>query len=52
MDPASAARIGFDGYRAGRALVVPGRLNALTARLPGLLPRSLVRRAVHRMMLK
>jgi short-subunit dehydrogenase len=52
MDPVVAARIGYAGYRAGRALVIPGRLNALTARLPGLLPRGLVRRAVHSMMRK
>ena len=52
MDPVAAARSGYAGYRAGRALVIPGRLNALVARLPGLLPRVLVRRTVHSMMLK
>ena len=52
MDATLAARIGYRGYLAGRAIVIPGRRNALMARLPGLLPRALIRRVVHRMMRK
>lgn len=52
MDATVAARIGYRGYRHGRAVVIPGRRNALMARLPGLLPRALIRRFVHRMMRK
>ena len=52
MDAALAARIGYRGYLAGRAVVIPGRRNALLARAPRLLPRAVLRRVVHRMMRK
>ncbi len=52
MDAALAARIGYRGYLAGEAVVIPGWRNALMARLPRLSPRPLTRRIVHRMMRK
>ena len=52
MDAALAARIGYRGYLAGRAVVIPGWRNALLAQAPRLLPRALLRRVVHRMMRK
>jgi len=38
------ARVALDAVESGRALVVPGRLNALSARLLGLMPSGLQRR--------
>lgn len=52
MDTAVAARIGYAGYRAGRAVVVPGWGNRLMAQSYRFLPRGLLRRIVHRMMKK
>ncbi len=52
MDAAVAARIGYRGYLAGRAVVVPGRMNALMAQAPRFAPRGLLRRIVFRMMRK
>ncbi len=52
MDPTAAARIGYRGYRAGKAVVIPGRLNALMAQTSRVFPRAVVRRIVHRMMRK
>lgn len=52
MDPGVAARAGYDGYRAGRAMVVPGWRNKLLSLGPRLAPRAVVRRMVHRMMQK
>ncbi|MFM8428225.1 MAG: dehydrogenase, partial [Candidatus Limnocylindrus sp.] len=39
------ARAGLDAVEAGRALVVPGLLNAISARILGALPSALQRRA-------
>ena len=52
MDATEAARLGYRGYLAGRAVVIPGRRNALLAQAPRLLPRAVVRRVVHAMMRK
>ena len=43
------ARIGYDGWKAGKALVVAGRRNRLRALTVRLAPRSLVRKAVSRL---
>lgn len=48
MDAGLAARMGYDGYRAGRAIVIPGRMNRLLSLAPRFLPRGLVRRIMHR----
>jgi short-subunit dehydrogenase len=42
------ARAGYRGLMQGHCLVVPGGLNRLVTRLPGLLPRALVRGLVAR----
>jgi len=52
MDPTAAARIGYRGYLAGKAVVIPGRTNALLAQTSRFFPRAVVRRIVHRMMRK
>jgi short-subunit dehydrogenase len=52
MKPLSAAyvaRAGHAGYRAGKAIVIPGLLNRLAIGLGQLAPRALRRRAAHRM---
>ena len=46
------ARIGFHGFRAGRAIVIPGLANQLMAQSSRFVPRVLVRRLVKRMMAK
>ena len=43
------ARAGYDGFRAGRRVVVPGLANKLATALVGLLPRRLVLPAVERL---
>ena len=52
MDATAAARIGYRGYLAGRSVVIPGWRNALLARAPRLVPRTLLVRVLHRMMRK
>ncbi len=52
MDAAAAARVGYRGYLAGRAIVIPGWRNKVLADASRLLPRGLLRRVVHRMMRK
>jgi len=52
MDTATAARVGFAGFRAGRAVVIPGWSNRLTAQAHRFLPRGLMRRIVKRTMTK
>ncbi|MFN2369794.1 MAG: SDR family NAD(P)-dependent oxidoreductase [Candidatus Krumholzibacteriia bacterium] len=52
MDPTVAARLGYRGYLAGKAVVIPGRRNALLAQASRLLPRAAVRRLVHTTMRK
>ena len=49
MGVEEVARIGYDGWRAGKALVVAGRRNRLRALTVRLAPRSLVRKAVSRL---
>jgi hypothetical protein len=44
MSSAEAARAGFDGYRAGKAIVVPGLLNRAVIGFGQLTPRVLRRR--------
>jgi short-subunit dehydrogenase len=44
MDSASVAREGYEGWKAGRVLVVPGRHNRLRALAVRLLPRAVVRK--------
>jgi short-subunit dehydrogenase len=43
------ARAGYDGFRAGRRVVVPGLANRLATRLVGLAPRRLLLKAVMRL---
>lgn len=52
MDPGLAARVGYLGFLDGRAVVIPGRLNAFQAWLAPRLPRAPVRRVTHRMLRK
>jgi hypothetical protein len=44
MTPAEVARTGYDGFRAGRVLVVPGVANKLGAFLTRFTPRRLARK--------
>jgi short-subunit dehydrogenase len=44
MAPSEVARLGVEGYEAGRAVVVPGATNRLGAIGAQLLPRALTRR--------
>jgi uncharacterized protein len=44
MSAAEAARVGFAGYRAGKAIVIPGLLNRTLIGLGQLTPRVLRRR--------
>ena len=39
------ARAGWQGFKEGRAVVVPGAMNWLAAQMPRLLPRAVVRKA-------
>lgn len=50
MDAATAARMGYEGFLAGRAVVIPGHRNRMLTWVPRLLPRALVRRVVGRML--
>ena len=43
-DAASVARAGYDGYRANRAIVVPGLLNKFGVALSKFMPRALTRK--------
>lgn len=42
LDAAEVARQGWDGFKAGRAVVVPGIANKLLVQMPRLLPRGLL----------
>jgi short-subunit dehydrogenase len=48
-DAASVARAGFDGYRANRAIEVPGVLNKIGVQLSTLMPRWLTRMVAGRL---
>jgi hypothetical protein len=48
-DPASVVRAGLDGLARGRAIVIPGLRNKLTAQASRLLPRATMRRIVARL---
>lgn len=52
MDAATAARIGFDGYRAGKVVVIPGWFNRVQAAVASRLPRAVVRRLAYRALRK
>jgi uncharacterized protein len=43
-DAASVARAGYDGYRANKAIVIPGLLNKIGVALSGFMPRALTRK--------
>ena len=49
MDVDEVARIGYDGWKAGKALVIAGRRNRLRALVVRLAPRALVRKIVRRL---
>jgi short-subunit dehydrogenase len=49
MDVKEVARAGYDGWKRGDVLVVPGRRNRLRALGARLLPRAAVRKAVRRL---
>ena len=46
MDAARVARSGYDGWRAGRAIVLPGLRNRLLVLGSRLLPRAVTRRVI------
>ncbi len=50
MDTATAARVGFAGFKAGQAVVIPGIANRVMAQSSRFFPRWLVRRVVGRML--
>ncbi len=50
MDTATAARIGYAGFKSGQAVVIPGLMNQIMAQSSRFAPRALVRRLVKRMM--
>jgi short-subunit dehydrogenase len=52
MDAATVARAGYEGFRAGRRIVVPGLLNKLLIQSVRVSPRSLVTRIVRGMQAK
>ena len=52
MDATVAARVGYEGYRQGRVIVIPGAWNRFQAMVAQRLPRGLVRRLAHRAMRK
>ncbi|MDB5592797.1 MAG: short-chain dehydrogenase, partial [Enterovirga sp.] len=45
MSAVDVARLGLDGYEAGRAVVIPGAGNRALSVLSKVVPRLLVRRA-------
>jgi short-subunit dehydrogenase len=47
LDAASVAKAGYEGFRRGATVVIPGWKNAFLARSVGFMPRSWVRRVVH-----
>lgn len=46
MDAATVARAGYEGFRAGRRIVIPGLLNKLGTQSPRFTPRALTTRIV------
>ena len=52
MDATLAARVGYEGYRAGRVVVIPGLFNRLQAAVASRLPRMWIRRLAYRAMRK
>lgn len=48
MTAEAVARIGYDGFRRGKAVVVPGLLNKISTLVVRVIPRSVVRRLVAR----
>jgi len=52
MDAGLAARIGYRGFLADRAIVIPGARNLLMAKMVRFIPRFITRRLAHRMMKK
>ncbi len=52
MDPAIAARVGYEGFLAGRPIVIPGLRNRIMAQVSRFLPRAVIRRIAHRMLRK
>jgi len=49
MDAAAVARAGYEGFRAGRRLVIPGLVNKLVVQSLRISPRRLVTRIVRGM---
>jgi hypothetical protein len=49
MDAATVAQAGYDGFRRGRRVVIPGLSNRLLAQSVRFTPRRLVTRIVHNM---
>jgi short-subunit dehydrogenase len=52
MDPGLAARVGYEGFLSGKAIVIPGRQNRVQAWWATRLPRGLIRRVTHRLLTK
>jgi uncharacterized protein len=49
MTAADVARIGYEGWKKGRVVVIPGRSNRMGAAMVRIAPRSMVRRIVKRL---
>ena len=49
MTSADVARIGYDGWKSGKVLVVPGLSNKMGMSLVRIAPRPMVRRLVKRL---
>jgi uncharacterized protein len=50
MEADVAAMAGFDGFRNGKSIVIPGAMNRFLAQLPRFLPRAIVRRITRRVL--
>jgi short-subunit dehydrogenase len=49
MTAADVARIGYEGFKAGKPLVIAGRRNRLMQLMVGVLPRRVVRKSVRQL---
>jgi uncharacterized protein len=52
MNPTLAAHIGYEGFMAGDAIVIPGTRNSILSQAARFLPRVIIRKIVKRMLAK
>jgi len=52
MDAATVARAGFEGFRAGKRIVIPGLINKIGVQSVRVSPRGLVTRLIRGMQAK